>query len=103
MADYLMPCEMEIPINLAKFIVKIQTRMIKEIKTTFKQKYNGNLICDSCMNHECNQPHLLECPKLLGKNEMLTYIPNYQDIFEGDLREKNAASGTLPVLRTELG
>ena len=88
MANYLLPSGIEVSINLAKFIVKIQTRMIEEVKANFKQKYEGNMLCGSCFESECNQPHLLECPNLLGANEMVTYIPNYCDIFGEDISEQ---------------
>ena len=86
LADYLQPSETELSIELAKFIVEIQTRMIREVKCNFPNEH-ASLICDLC-EEQCNQQHLLECKQLLGGNELLTYIPDYGDIFDGDLEEK---------------
>ena len=32
-----------------------------------------------------DQKHLLSCKYLLGKNEIVTYIPDYQDLFSEDI------------------
>ena len=73
-------------------MVKILTRMISEVKTNFKNEQNLNMDCNSCKIQgeisECNQEHLLQCKYLIGGNELLTYIPNYNDIFGNDLDEK---------------
>ena len=87
MAEYLLPTENGISANLAKFIAQIQSQMIDGVKANFSRKYEGNLMCDSCKQSECNQQHLLECPVLIGKNENLTYIPNYSDVFGNDISE----------------
>ena len=34
--------------------------------------------------NECNQSHLLYCEALIGSNELITYIPKYEDIFNDD-------------------
>ena len=34
------------------------------------------------------QSHLLSCPVLLGKNEILTYIPQYSELYSEKLAEK---------------
>ena len=58
--------------------------MIENVKSNFKENYKPNLVCNSCNLSECNQEHLLECSALIGKNELLTYIPNYIDIFDNE-------------------
>ena len=35
-----------------------------------------------------DQKHLLSCKYLLGKNEIVTYIPDYQDLFLEDIDEQ---------------
>ena len=50
----------------------------------FREQYKPNLTCNSCHLSECNQEHLLECSALIGRNELLTYIPNYIDIFDNE-------------------
>ena len=63
--------------------------MIENIKNNFKELYKPNLLCDYCKISECDQKHLLECSELIGKNEILSYIPNYIDIVnDNDIREQ---------------
>ena len=58
--------------------------MIENVKCNFKEQYLPNLICNSCKLKECNQMHLLECSALIGSNELLTYIPHYNDVFDDE-------------------
>ena len=71
----------KMPIETAKFVAKAQSHKIESIKMNFKHEYKENLICNSCENSECNQAHLMYCKALLGSNKLITYIPNYEDIF----------------------
>ena len=87
MSPYLMPNE-EVPIEIAKFIAKAQSNMIENVKMNFQQEYKPNFICNACMKNECNQPHLLYCPALLGSNQIVTYIPNYEDLFDDTNKEE---------------
>ena len=41
------------------------------------------------------QKYLFERQFLIGKNEILTYIPKYEDIFIGDIEEQIYASRIL--------
>ena len=84
MASYLCPNEEFMNVNTACFIAKTQTFMIENVKCNFKEKYRPNLICNSCMTSECNQEHLLYCKELIGSNELVSYIPDYIDIFDDD-------------------
>ena len=70
------------PIETAKFLAKAQSYMINNVKMNFQHEYKQNLICNSCKKDDCNQSHLLTCPVLLGNNQLVTYIPNYEDIEE---------------------
>ena len=72
----------EMPIETGKFVAKAQSHMIENIKTNFKQDNKQDQICNSCEKSECNQPHLLYCEALIGSNQLVTYIPNYKDIFD---------------------
>ena len=88
MAPYLCPNEEIFP-EMAKFIARLQCHMVEEVKANYKSKYGEqNMNCSVCKVKKCTQQHLLECPILIGKNEQLTYIPNYNDLFETDLREQ---------------
>ena len=70
--------------EIIKFIVKLQCHMVENIKFNFKAKFNDNLGCNICEESPCTQKHLLYCKKLLGCNENVMYIPNYEDIFNND-------------------
>ena len=84
MVQYLSPNNEDVTIKIASFIALVQTHMIENVKSNFKEKYKPNLTCYSCKQSECNQKHLLECKSQLGSNELVTYIPNYEDIFDND-------------------
>ena len=55
--------------------------MKENIKSNFKEYYKPNLSCNSCNKSEYDQKQLLEYSELLGQNKILSYIPNYHDIF----------------------
>ena len=80
MSNYLSSQIENVPIETAKFIAKTQTHMIETVKTNFKEYYKPNLTCNLCLLNECNQSHLLYCTKLIGSNQIITYIPDYEDI-----------------------
>ena len=50
MSPYLMPNE-EVPTEIAKFIAKAQSHMIKNVKMNFQQEYKPNFICNACMKN----------------------------------------------------
>ena len=79
-SSFLCPNEY-LTIDTAKYIAKIQCHMVETVKANFKQEYLPNLICNSCGRNECNQSHLLYCEALIGSNQLITYIPIYEDIF----------------------
>ena len=89
MAAYLCPNEEEMDINTAKILEKIQTHMIINVKSNFKEQFKPNLVCNACKLNECNQRHPLECQALVGSNELVSYILNYEDVFNDEYtREK---------------
>ena len=65
-------------------IAKIQTHMVETVKMNFQGHFKPNFICNSCKLNECNQSHLLYCTKLIGSNQIISYIPDYEDIFNDD-------------------
>jgi len=77
LSKYLSSQNENIPVETAKFIAKTQCHMIETVKTNFQSYYKPNFVCNACLISECNQPHLLYCKKLIGSNELVTYIPNY--------------------------
>ena len=88
MSNYSISQNEDMQIETAKFIAKAQSHMIETIKTNFPEYYKPNFICNICLISESNQPHLLHCKKLLGSNQLVTYIPNYEDIFDDDNPEE---------------
>ena len=48
-----------------------------------------DISCSSCLqNIEKTQYHILNCEYLLRKNEHLTYIPDYMELYNGELKEQ---------------
>lgn len=84
MSKFLSSHNEDTPIETAQFIAKVQTHMIETVKINFKEAYKPNFVCKSCNLVECNQSHLLYCSKLIGSNSLVSYIPEYQDIFNDD-------------------
>ena len=66
----------------AKFIAKIQSHMLETVKKNFPGFYKPNLLFNSCSISECNQSHLIYCKNFIESNELVTYIPTYEDIFD---------------------
>ena len=82
--SFYLSSQSEVPIETAKFIAKVQSHMIESIKMNFQSHYKPNLVCNSCKISQCDQSHLLYCSKLIGSNQLISYIPNYEDIFNDD-------------------
>ena len=86
MQTYLSPNICEMTVDDAKYIFLLRSRMV-DVKANYKGKY-FDYLCTECGKEEETQQHVLECSKLIGKNEMLTYIPNYYDIFSKEVEEQ---------------
>ena len=86
MQTYLSPNICEMTVDDAKYIFLLRSRMV-DVKANYKGKY-FDYLCTECGKEEETQQHVLECSKLIGKNEMLTYIPNYYDIFSEEVEEQ---------------
>ena len=77
LAKYLTPSVQDISVEMCKFIIKVQMRML-EVKCNFPSKYE-DLLCNMCKITECSQEHLLECKVLNG--EMSIENVRYNDIY----------------------
>ena len=89
MAPYLCSYSEEIPNETAKFIAKAQSHMIETVKMNFQGQFKPNFVCISCNSAICDQSHLLYCKSLIGSNQLITYIPDYEDIFnDSDPKEQ---------------
>ena len=81
--------------DISKFMAKTLCHMIEKVKMNFQQEYKPNFMCNTCMVKICNQSHLLYCEALIGSNQLVTYIPNYEDIFDDDKTEEQYFIATL--------
>ena len=87
MAEYLIPNSEKISIEERKWIFRCRVDDI-DIKGNRRWQYE-DISCSSCnMNIEETQFHLLNCKYLLGKNENISYIPDYSELFHGDIQEQ---------------
>ena len=86
MAEYLSPEETDLSIDEKKWLLKCR---IEDIDISENGNWNnGTIICKYCHNEAFTQRHLLDCKYLQGKNEILSYIPDYNDLFNGDMKEQ---------------
>ena len=85
MAEYLSPSELDISIDDKKWLFKCRT---EDIDLSSNRRWmKEDMKCSNCKNIEMDQRHLLECTFLLGKNKIVTYIPEYNDIYQGNIEE----------------
>ena len=94
MAEYLISTEEDISIEERKWIFKCRVEDI-DIKGNQRWKYT-DISCSSCMKKiDETQIHLLNCEVLLGKNENISYIPEYSELYTGNLKEQAYVSRIL--------
>ena len=86
MQEYLMETDIDISLDEKKWIFKCRTNDV-DLKANFQWKHE-NIWCHCCDEDtpETNE-HLLHCKVLLGANEVLSYIPKYNELFSEDLDE----------------
>ena len=86
MAEYLSPKEMDLSIDEQKWLLKCR---IEDIDISENGNWNNeNIMCKYCHDEAFTQRHLLYCKYLQGKNEILSYIPDYNDLFNEDMNEQ---------------
>ena len=83
MQPYLGTEDMDISNEERKFIFQLRTKMCFKVKTHFSHMYE-NTICDGCQVEESRTSHILECRSLIGANEIVTYLPEYRDLYGED-------------------
>ena len=78
--------ESDVSCEEKKWMVKFRTYNI-DLEANFKWKYEQHLGI-SCKEsiYETNE-HLVLCQKLIRKNELVSYIPDYKDLFGKDVDE----------------
>ena len=85
--EYLSPNDEYLTIEEQKWIFKCRTEDL-EIKGNQRWKFQ-DISCFSCKkNIDKTQSHFFFCEYLLGKNENLIYIPAYDELYNGDLKEQ---------------
>ena len=75
MQNYLKSEDMNIKNDERKLILQLRTKMNFKVKSHFRRMHIDT-ICDGCRIAESTTEHSLECQTLLGKNELVTYLPN---------------------------
>ena len=60
-----------------------------DVRSNRKWKYSEHF-CISCNDkfQEETQLHILNCPKLLPRNELVPYIPDYSELFSNEIEEQ---------------
>ena len=59
---------------------------VTNVKLNFRGKFE-NFECRACNKEEESQKHIMEC-KIINKNKNIENIPNYEKIFETNVREQ---------------
>ena len=55
--SHFLSSQSEVPIETAKFIAKVQTHMVENIKMNFQGNFKPNFLCNSCKISQCDQAH----------------------------------------------
>ena len=87
MQNYLSSEDIDITNQERKFIFQLRTKMCFKIKTHFRKMYE-NTLCEGCHVNESTAEHTMECISLIGRNELITYLPSYIDIYGEDEDEQ---------------
>ena len=94
MAEYLTATDIDISIAERKWLFKCRVEDI-DIKANRRWKYS-DISCYSCdKNIPETQHHILRCETLIGQNQILTYIPDYNELYQGSLEEQVYVSRLL--------
>ena len=87
MQDYLNTTDIDITNEERKVIFQLRNKMTFKIKTHFRNMYTST-ICEGCKIELLTTRHALECSSLIGSNELVTYIPRYEDLYGKDEEEQ---------------
>ena len=87
LAEYLHLENEYLTVEEKKWLFKCRVEDI-DIKGNHRWKHS-NIACFSCKkNIDETQRHLVFCEYLLGKNEHISYIPEYDELYNGSLDEQ---------------
>ena len=87
MQNYLNSLDIDITNEERKIIFQLRNKMHFKIKTHFRNMH-ASTNCEGCKNEPLTTKHALECSSLIGSNELLTYIPQYEDLYGEDEDEQ---------------
>ena len=94
MAQYLTSENFDATIEEKKFLFQCRVDDL-ELKGNKKWKYE-NIICNNCDENSIEtQRHILFCKPLLRSNQILTYIPDYEELFGDDIEAQVYAARIL--------
>ena len=86
MVDYLSPIDQNITISEQKYIFKCRSGDLS-VKMNKPWLYYDRK-CAVCHTVYETQQHVLECRELCNKNNAITYIPSYSELFGEILEER---------------
>ena len=87
MSEQLRPHEEYISIEERKCMSRCRVDDL-DVKANRQWMYE-DITCSSCQQNIIEtQYHILNCKYLLGKNEALTYIPDYRELYNGEIKEQ---------------
>ena len=61
--------------------------MCFKMKNHFRHMYQDTL-CEGCKKEASTVEHTIECSNLLGNNQIVTYIPDYRDLYTNVVEEQ---------------
>ena len=85
--NYLSSEDIDITNCERKLIFQFRTNMCFSIKSHFRNMHD-NVICEGCNLEESTTKHTLHCKSFLGRNKMVTYIPDILDLYGLDEYEQ---------------
>ena len=74
---------MDISNNERKLFFSLEQKLSFKIKSNFRSMHY-NILCEGCFVQESTTQHTLECKVPLGRNELVTYLPIYKELYEKD-------------------
>ena len=88
MAEYLRPNEFNISVKERQYIFQCRVSDI-DVKANRSWKYEDTQ-CTACKDSTVVETgrHVLECKVLLGRNDNLSYIPDYNALFSKEIEEQ---------------
>ena len=81
MQNYLQSEDMDITNDERKLIFQLRTTTSFKIKSHFRSMHY-NTLCEGCFIEQSTKKNTLECKELIGRNELVTNLPIYKELYE---------------------